>query len=73
MNAVKVVAIVLIAAGVLGLVYHRFTYTREAHEAQLGSLSLSLQHRETVDVPDWISVGAIVAGAGLLLLGGRKP
>jgi hypothetical protein len=73
MNAARVVAIVLIAAGVLGLIYHRFTYTREAHEAQLGSLALSLQHRETVHVPDWVSVGAIVAGAGLLLFGGRKP
>lgn len=73
MNAARVVAIVLIAAGVLGLVYHRFTYTRQAHEARLGSLALSLQQRETIHVPDWVSVGAIVAGTGLLLLGGRKP
>jgi len=73
MNAARVVAIVLIGAGVLGLIYHRFTYTRDAHEARLGSLALSLQHRETVDVPDWVSVGAIVAGTALLLFGGRKP
>ena len=73
MNAARVVAIVLIAAGVLGLVYHRFTYTRQAHEARLGSLALSLQHRETVHVPDWVSVGAIIAGTALLLFGGRKP
>jgi drug/metabolite transporter (DMT)-like permease len=67
------VAIVLIAAGVLGLVYHGFTYTKESHEAKLGSLELSLQHKETVDVPQWLGVGAIVAGAALLLFGGRKP
>jgi drug/metabolite transporter (DMT)-like permease len=67
------VAIVLIAAGVLGLVYHGFTYTKASHEAKLGSLELSLQHKETVDVPQWLSVGAIVAGAALLLFGGRKP
>ncbi|MFI4866116.1 MAG: hypothetical protein ACHQDB_03310 [Steroidobacterales bacterium] len=73
MNAARMVAIVLIAAGVLGLVYHGFTYTKASHEAKLGSLELSLQHKETVDVPQWLSVGAIVAGAALLLFGGRKP
>jgi hypothetical protein len=73
MNAARMVAIVLIAAGVLGLVYHGFTYTKASHEAKLGSLELSLQHKETVDVPQWLSVGAIVAGAALLLFGARKP
>jgi drug/metabolite transporter (DMT)-like permease len=73
MNAARMVAIVLIAAGVLGLVYHGFTYTKALHEAKLGSLELSLQHKETVDVPQWLGVGAIVAGAALLLFGGRKP
>jgi hypothetical protein len=73
MNASRIVAIVLIAAGVLGLVYHGFSYTKESHEAKLGSLELSLQHKQSVDVPEWLSVGAIVAGAALLLFGGRKP
>jgi len=73
MNATRIAAIVLIAAGVLGLLYHSFTYTKESHEAKLGSLELSVQHKETVDVPNWLGVGAIVAGAALLLFGGRKP
>jgi hypothetical protein len=73
MNASRIVAIVLIAAGVLGLVYHGFSYTKESHEAKLGSLELSLQHKQSVDVPEWLSVGAIVAGVGLMLFGGRKP
>jgi len=72
MNAARILAVVLIAAGVLGLLYHGFTYTRASHEAKIGSLELSLQHRETVDVPNWLGVGAIVAGAALLLFGGRK-
>jgi TRAP-type C4-dicarboxylate transport system permease small subunit len=73
MNASRIAAIVLIAAGVLGLIYHGFSYTKDSHEAKLGSLELSLQHKETVDVPEWLSVGAIVAGAALLLFGARKP
>ena len=66
MNAVKMLAIVLIVAGSLGLLYGSFTYTKETHEAKLGSIELSVKDKETVDIPVWVGVGAIVAGAFLL-------
>lgn len=72
MNAVKIAAILLIAAGVLGLVYGGFSYTTETHEAKLGSLELSVQEKQKVNVPVWAGVGAIVLGGGLLLLGSKK-
>jgi hypothetical protein len=72
MSALRILAVVLIVGGVLGLVYHRFSYTRQTHEAKLGSLELSLSSKQTVDVPDWAAVGAIVAGAALLLVGASK-
>lgn len=68
MSAVKMVAIVLIIAGILGLVYGGFSYTKETHEAKLGPLELSVKNTETVNVPVWAGVGAIVAGGVLLLL-----
>jgi hypothetical protein len=71
MSAVKIVGIVLIAAGVLGLVYGGFSYTRETHEAKIGSLELSVKNTETVNIPVWAGVGAIVLG-GLLLLVPKK-
>ena len=71
MSAVKIAAIVLIAAGILGLVYGGFSYTKETHEAKIGSLELSVKDKETVNVPVWAGVGAIVVG-GLLLLVPRK-
>ena len=71
MSAVKIVGIVLIAAGLLGLVYGGFSYTTETHEAKIGSLELSVKDKETVNVPVWAGVGAIVVG-GLLLLVPRK-
>ena len=64
---VKIAAIVLIAAGILGLVYGGFSYTKETDEAKIGSLELSVKDKETVNVPVWAGVGAIVVG-GLLLL-----
>ncbi|MND01575.1 hypothetical protein D3C83_206160 [compost metagenome] len=73
MNAARIAAIVLIVAGVLGLAYGSFTYTKETHQAKLGSLELSVKGKETVNVPLWASVGAIVIGGALLLFGNKKP
>ncbi len=72
MNAVKLAAIVLIIAGVLGLVYGSFSYTKETHEAKLGPIELSVKEKQTVNVPVWAGVGAIVIGGVLLLFGSRK-
>ena len=71
MNAGKIVAIVLIVAGALGLAYGSFTYTKETHDVKVGPLEMSVQEKETVNVPVWAGVGAIVAGALLLVVG--KP
>jgi len=72
MNGIKIVALVLIVGGVLGLAYGGFTYTKATHEATLGPLQMTVQDRQTVNVPVWAGVGAIVIGGVLLVLGGRK-
>ena len=68
MNAVKVFGIVLIVAGVLGLAYGSFSYTKDTQEAKLGPIELSVKNKETVNIPIWAGVGAIVAGAFLLFM-----
>ena len=72
MNASKLLAIALITAGILALVYGSFSYTKETHEAKLGPIEMSVKDKETVVVPVWAGVGAIVAGGVLLISGGRK-
>jgi hypothetical protein len=72
MNGIKIVALALIAAGVLGLIYGGFTYTKNTHEAKIGPIEMTMKEKETVNVPVWAGIGAIVAGAALLLVGGRK-
>ena len=67
MNAVKMLAIVLIIAGVLGLAYGSFTYTKDTHQAKIGPIELSIKDKKTVNIPVWAGVAAIVAGAFLLL------
>ena len=66
MNAIKLAAIALIVVGVLGLAYGSFSYTKETHGVKLGSLELSVKDKQTVNVPVWAGVGAIVAGGVLL-------
>jgi len=66
MNAVKMLAIVLIVAGALGLAYGSFTYTKETHQAKIGPIELSIKDKETVNIPVWAGVAAMVAGAVLL-------
>lgn len=72
MSGVKIAAIVLIAAGLLGLVYGSFSYTKNTHEAKIGPIELSVKDKETVNVPVWAGVSAIVIGGVLLVFGGRK-
>ena len=68
MSALKSIGIVLIAAGILALVYGGFSYTKETHEAKIGPVELSVKDKETVNVPVWAGVGAVVLGGVLLLV-----
>jgi len=71
MNPVKVIAIVLLVGGMLGLVYGGFSYTKDTTVVKLGPLEVSAKEKQTVNVPMWVGVGAIVVG-GLLLIFGTK-
>ena len=59
MNSLKIAALVLIAAGILGLVYGGFTYTKVTHEAKVGPIEMAVKEKETINVPIWAAVGAI--------------
>ncbi len=72
MNPVKVIATILIIAGILGLVYGGFSYTKDTTVVKLGPLEVSAKEKQTVNVPMWTGVGAIVIGGLLLVLGGRR-
>ncbi|HEY2560003.1 MAG TPA: hypothetical protein VGI48_09885 [Caldimonas sp.] len=72
MNPVKVIAIVLIVLGVLGLAYGGFSYTKDTTVVKLGPLEVSAKEKQTVNVPMWTGVGAIVVGGLLLVLGGKR-
>ena len=72
MNAVKVIAIVLVVAGILGLAYGGFSYTKDTTVVKLGPLEVSAKEKQTVNVPMWVGVGAIVVGGLLLVFGSKR-
>jgi len=67
MNNIKILAIVLLVAGTLSLIYGGFTYTKDVNEVDLGIVSFEVVERERVHLPVWLGVGLIVVGGGLLL------
>ena len=72
MTPLRIVAIVLIVAGALALAYGGFSYTKETHQAKIGPIELSVKQKQEVNVPQWAGIGAIVLGAVLLAMGGKK-
>ena len=72
MNAIRMGAIALIVAGVLGLAYGSLSYTKDTQQAKIGPIELSVTEKQTVNVPIWVGVAAIVAGGALLLFGVKK-
>ena len=72
MNPTKLIGIVLIVAGCVGLTYGGFTYTKETSAVKLGPIELKVQEKETVSVPLIVSAGVIAIGVFLLVAVGRK-
>ncbi|MEO5845766.1 MAG: hypothetical protein ABIQ33_13090 [Caldimonas sp.] len=67
----RIAAIIIIVLGALVLLYGGFSYTKDSTVAKIGPLELSAKRQETVNVPVWVGVGAIVVGGLLLVFGGR--
>jgi hypothetical protein len=68
----RILAIVLVVAGILALVYGGFSYTKETHDTKIGPVEINLKEKERVRVPVWGGVALVVVGAGLLAAGGKK-
>ena len=66
MNPTKLVAIVLVILGALGLAYGGFAFTKDTHTAEIGSLHVSIDEKQHVNIPVWAGLGMLVVGVLLL-------
>lgn len=72
MNILKIAGIVLIIAGVLGLIYGKFSYTKETKETKMGPIELTIKEPIMVDIPYWVGAGTVVFGSLILLFGIKR-
>ncbi|MET0855914.1 MAG: hypothetical protein ABWY27_04120 [Telluria sp.] len=72
MNSTRIIGIILIVAGVAGLAFGGFSFTKETHKASLGPINLSVAEEKQVNIPLWASIAAIVAGAAVLVAGSKR-
>jgi uncharacterized membrane protein YidH (DUF202 family) len=72
MSPTKLIGIILIAGGCLGLAYGGFSYTKQTTGMKLGPVELQVQEKETVNIPLIVSAGAIALGVFVLVAAGRK-
>jgi len=68
MGGVKLIGAILLALGILGLVFGHFEYTKESHQGQFGPFKFSVTEKETAVIPSWASIAVIVVGAVLLVI-----
>jgi hypothetical protein len=71
MGTMRIVAIILVVAGALGLIYGTFSYTKDTTVVKLGPLELTTKEKQTVNVPVWAGIAAIVVGGVLLVFGAK--
>ena len=72
MSVTKIIGVLLVVAGTLGLIYGGFSYTKEKHDVNLGPLKFSMEEKGRVNVPVWAGAGAIAIGVILLLVGRKR-
>ncbi len=72
MSGRKILGLVLLAAGIIVLVYGGFSFTKKKEAANIGPLELSYSKKERVALPSWVGIAAVVGGAALLLVPGKR-
>jgi len=68
MSPKRWLGVILVVAGVLGLAAGGFSYTKDETAAKIGPLELTVKENKTVNIPMWAGVGAVAAGALLLIM-----
>ena len=73
MTGMRILGVILLILGLAGFFTGGFSFTKATTQASIGPLELSVKEKESVNVPQWLSIGAIAVGALVLVLSMRKP
>ena len=70
-RVVLVLGIILMAAGVIGIIHPRFTYNKTEEVAKIGPMQANVTHEKIVEVPLALSILLFVTGVGLTVFGSK--
>ncbi|HWG54736.1 MAG TPA: hypothetical protein VN677_15685 [Gemmatimonadaceae bacterium] len=68
----RILGIILIVLGVIGIAYGGITYTRHRDTINVGPVSATVQQKEKFPIPPVAGVIALIVGIGLLVGGSRR-
>jgi hypothetical protein len=72
MKPISILGVVLILAGVAGLLLGHFSYSQTKPVLQAGPLQINSQEDHTVWIPTLAGIAVVVAGLGLVFAGRRS-
>ena len=72
MKAMRIVGVLLLVLGLAGFLTGGFSFTKDTTQAKLGPLELTVKEKESVNIPQWMSLGGGGGGGVVLVLGFRK-
>lgn len=67
MNSLKLIGVVLVVAGCLGLLYGGFSHSHETTGLKLGPIELRVRDKERINIPLLASAGGLAMGLFLLV------
>ena len=72
MNTTKLLAIALIAIGIIAFAYQGITYTSRDNVVDLGPLHVTAERSHTLPFPPIVGAVALMGGLALLFMNGQK-
>ena len=72
MKPLAIVGVLLILAGIAGLIVGRFTYTTEEKVLEVGPLVATAEKEHSIRFPDIAGIVAVVAGGVLVVVSRRR-
>ena len=72
MKPKMIIAIILIALGIVAFAYQGITYTTREKVVDLGPIQMTAEKTKTLPLPPIVGAIALVGGIVLLVLGSRK-
>ena len=68
----RVPGIVLVAVGILALLYGGFTYTQQKTVLDVGGLKVTATEHKSLPIPALVGIGALIGGIMMMMAPARR-